>query len=214
LLPPIPHFEMGGLRGAPFHSRITRMKGKNMKQTLLIGFLIATLLTACGAVPAAQPTLDIDAIIAGTLTAQPTATMLPTDTATPLPSATPTATVTPPPSLTPTPKPSKTSKPKVVIGCFTPNGTAGRTAEFKLENFGGEKSTVYINGISRNGNHPIYCTYIVKQGLPISLTLMWGDYDYRIERGSTTRFGTFFINDDDKATMRIFKDKIQIGPFE
>ncbi len=186
-----------------------------MKPTILLGLLIAALLSACSTpAPASAPTLDIQTIVAGTLTAIPTATIPPTETATPLPppSETPTLTATPGPSKTP--KPTKTPKPQVFIGCFEPNGTNGPTAPFKIEVFGMSKATVYINGTSRNGNYTVYCTEVVKPGLPASIILMWGDYTYMIESGSSTRRGSFFINDDDKATMRIFKDKIQLGPFD
>jgi hypothetical protein len=89
----------------------------------------------------------------------------------------------------------------------------GQTAPFKFENFGKDKSTIYINGTSRNGNYTIYCREIVKRGLPVTITLPWGNYDYIVMRGATTRSGSFFINKPDKATMRIYDDKIQIGPF-
>jgi hypothetical protein len=34
-----------------------------------------------------------------------------------------------------------------------------------------------------------------------------------VQRGSTTSRGSFFINQSDKATMQVLKDKIRIGPF-
>jgi hypothetical protein len=90
---------------------------------------------------------------------------------------------------------------------------SGPTAPFKIENFGKDKATIYLNGLSRNGNHPIHCQKIVRQGLPAFLELMWGDYEYIVVKGTTVRRGSFFINQPQKATMRIFKDKIQIGEF-
>jgi hypothetical protein len=87
------------------------------------------------------------------------------------------------------------------------------TAPFKIENFGKERSIVYIKGMSQNGNNPINCQATVKQGAPVILELVWGNYEYIVLRGGTVRRGTFFINQPFKATMRIFKDKIQIGPF-
>jgi hypothetical protein len=87
------------------------------------------------------------------------------------------------------------------------------TAPFKIENFGKDRSTVYINGMSQNGNNPINCQATVKQGLPVFLELAWGNYQYIVLRGTTVRRGSFFINQSTKATMRIFKDKIQIGEF-
>ena len=185
-----------------------------MKKTFCVTLLIAALLAACVPAPAPTPTVDAVAtaqfVAAATLTAQATAT--------PIPSATqtlqPTPTQTRPPKATATPKPTKTPKPHLFIGCFAPNGIAGKTAPFKLEVFGNRKATVFINGTSRNGDHTVYCTEVVKQGLPVEMELMWGDYTYMIQMGTSTRKGSFFINDDDKATMRIFPDKIQIGPFQ
>ena len=190
-----------------------------MKHAIIIGFLIATLLAACRVAPTPAPAIDgVQTRVAGTLTAL--AALIPTDTATPLPTGTsaPTETVvtsTRTATSTQPPKPTKTPKPKLFIGCFTPNGIKGATAPFKLEAHTNKRVVAYINGVSRNGDHPIYCTEIVKQGLPITLTLMWGDYTYMVQIGNKiTRYGSFFINDDDKATMRIFEDKIAIGPFQ
>ena len=185
-----------------------------MKPSLLIPLLVAALLAACAPAPAPTPTMDAVAtaqsVAAATLTAQVTATPIPSATET----AHPTLTETSIPKATGTPKPTKTPKPQIFIGCFAPNGIAGKTAPFKLEVYGNRKATVFINGTSRNGDHTVYCTEVVKQGLPVEMELMWGDYTYMIQMGTSTRKGSFFINDDDKATMRIFADKIQIGPFQ
>jgi hypothetical protein len=100
---------------------------------------------------------------------------------------------------------------------MAPNGMGEKNdliAQFKIENFGKDRATVYINGKSRNGNYPIYCRHIVKQGVPVIIELMLGDYEYIVTRGGTTRRGSFFINQTNKATMRIFQDKIQIGEFQ
>ncbi|MGC1376542.1 MAG: hypothetical protein WA821_09970 [Anaerolineales bacterium] len=176
-----------------------------MKHTLLIGLLIAALLTACGVAPAPRPTVDIP-------TSPATPTISPTGTVTPSPTLTATPTKTPKPTRTP--KPTKTRMPKDVIGCFAPGGTSGPTAPFKLESHTNKKAMVFINGVSRNGNDTIYCTQLVKQGIPVFLTLMWGDYTYMVQVGSkTTLRGSFFINDTDKATMQIFDNKIRIGTF-
>lgn len=182
-----------------------------MKHTILIGLLLSILLAACAApAPTAQPTF--------TPVPSPIETMSPTDTAAPSATVTLTATETPEftrtASATKPPKPTKTPKPKVFIGCFAPAGTSGPTAPFKIESHTNKRVVAYINGVSRNGNFTVYCTEIVKQGIPEYLTLMWGNYQYTIEIGaSITKRGTFFINDSDKATMQIFEDKIRIGPF-
>ena len=76
-----------------------------------------------------------------------------------------------------------------------------------------QRVEVFINGTSRNGNYTVYCAEVVRQGVPKILTLMWGDYTYRVQVGSQTMFGSFFINDEDKATMRIFAKRVAIGPF-
>lgn len=143
-------------------------------------------------------------------TFRPTFTLPPSQTPQPsvtiLPSITITFTISPSPTIGPKPKPSS--------GCAVPNGLGPLTAPFKIENFGKAGSTVYIKGVSKNGDHPILCQVIVKRGKPVTLTLMLGNFEYTVFRGSTIRTGTFFINKPDKSTMRIFDDKIQIGPFE
>jgi len=183
-----------------------------MKYTLLIGLLVAVLLSACGPAPTALPE-PTATVLPPQVTATPPSTDTATPTATPTPSRTPKPTRTRKP--TKTPMPTKAPKGKLFIGCFAPNGVKGPTAPFKLEARTNKRVTIFINGVSRNGNHPIYCTEVVRQGVPRFLTLMWGDYTYRVQIGDrTTMFGDFFINNPDKATMRVFEDKIQIGPFQ
>jgi hypothetical protein len=142
-------------------------------------------------------------------TSRPTFTLPPTSR--PLPSLTmiPTLTLT----FTETPSPIPRAKSKVSTACVSPNGLGNLTAPFKIENFGKEKSTIYINGISQNGNNPINCQATIKQGVPVFFELAWGKYQYIVLRGGTVRRGSFFINQPTKATMRIFKDKIQFGEF-
>ncbi len=142
-------------------------------------------------------------------TSKPTITMPPTPTPQPSLTMLPTLTLT----FTETPSRTPGPKPKVFTGCVAPNGLGMLTAPFKIENFGKVSATVHIKGTSQNGNYPISCQAIVKQGRPVLFTLMWGNYEYIVFRGATTTRGSFFINQPYKATMRIFKDKIQIGPF-
>jgi hypothetical protein len=164
-----------------------------MKPTMLISFLIAALLTAAG--PAPQPTTDntVMAQIIRTPTSQLMATM--------------------PPILTGTSDLRIMSNSKVSPGCLAPKGLHGPTAPFKIENIGTKNANVNINGTSRNGNYIIYCSLRVKQGKPVTIELMWGNYVYLVARGKKTSRGSFFINTSDKATMRVYKDKIRIGPF-
>ena len=142
-------------------------------------------------------------------TSRPTITMPPTSTPQPSVTILPTLTLT----FTVTPSPIPMPKSKSFTGCAAPNGLGMLTALFKIENFGKERATVHIKGVSRNGNYPISCQAIVKQGKPVFFELMWGNYEYIVFHGATTSSGSFFINQPVKATMRIFKDKIQIGPF-
>lgn len=164
-----------------------------MRSTMLISFLIAALLTAGG--PAPQPTTNNTALaqIIRTPTSQPTIMRLPI--------------------LTGIPDLMITFNSKVSPGCLAPKGLHGPTAPFKIENFETRKANVNINGTSRNGNYSIYCSFIVKQGIPVIIELMWGNYVYLVARGSKTSRGSFFINSSDKATMQVYKNKIKIGPF-
>ena len=142
-------------------------------------------------------------------TPRPTITLPPTRTPQPSVTTIPTLTLT----FTATPSPLPRANSRVSTACVAPNGMGNLTAPFKFENFGNEKSIVYLKGVSPNGNNPISCQTTVKQGVPITIDLVWGNYEYIVLRGGTVRRGTFFINQPTKATMRIYKDKIQIGPF-
>jgi hypothetical protein len=164
-----------------------------MKPTILISFLIVALLTAGSPAPEFITNNTAAAQIIRTSTSKPTISMLPI--------------------LTETSDLTIISNPKVSPGCLAPKGMHGPTAPFKIENFGTKKANVNINGTSRNGNYFIYCTLKVKQGIPVTLELMWGNYVYLVARGSKTSRGSFFINTSDKATMQVFKDKIRIGQF-
>jgi hypothetical protein len=166
---------------------------RNMKPAMLISFLIVALLTAGSPAPQLITNDTATAQIISTLTSQPTLMMLPT--------------------LIGTSGLTITSNSKASPGCLAPKGLHGPTAPFKIENLGTRKANVNINGTSRNGNYIIYCSLIVKRGIPVTIELMWGNYVYLVARGSKTSRGSFFINNPDKATMRVLKDKIQIGPF-
>ena len=189
-----------------------------MKQTLIVLLLIAALLAACGPAPTPAPTVDINAtlnamsgtMVAGTLTAQPTLTPPPTET--PLPTATPTLVDTPTPTATPIPTVAPTGAP--FVGCFVPTGASSLTAPFKLENLTKKTVSVFINGTTREGDHTISCSYDLPKYGSVIFTLWWGNYKYWVEiPGRGTLNGSFWINDTDKATMRITDKGIQIGPF-
>jgi hypothetical protein len=140
-------------------------------------------------------------------TSRPTITLNPTSTAQPSVTVIPTS--TPVPTATPLPPP----KPKHYTGCLAPNGLGVLTSPFKIENFGKVRASVHLTGLSRNGNYPITCQASVKQGVPVMFTLVWGNYEYIVFRGSLIERGTFSITQEMKLTMRVFADKVQIGEF-
>jgi hypothetical protein len=156
------------------------------------------------------PTLKPSATIPTRATSRPTITLPPTLTPQPSVTAIPTLTLTftimPSPVI---PKPSS----KMPTVCVAPNGLGNLTAPFKIENFGKEKSIIYLNGMSQNGNNPVNCQITVKQGIPITIELAFGNYDYIVLRGGTVRRGSFVVDAPTKATMQIFADKIRIGEF-
>jgi len=166
-----------------------------MRSKLLISFLIVALLTAGN--PAPQPATTINnTAIAQTIkipTSQLASMLFPT--------------------FTGISSPMLTFNSKLPPGCLAPKGIHGPTAPFKIDVLGTKKANVNINGTSRNGNYVIYCSLTVKQGIPVIIELMWGNYVYLVARGSKTSRGSFFINTSDKATMRVYKDKIRIGPY-
>jgi hypothetical protein len=164
-----------------------------MRTRLLISFLIVALLTAAS--PAPQTTIDntVSAQIISKPISQLVVMMFP--------------------NFTGTTGSAITFNPKVSPGCLAPKGLHGPTAPFKIEVFGTKKANVNINGTSRNGNYVIYCSLTVKQGIPVIIELMWGNYVYLVARATKTSRGSFFINSSDKATMQVFKDKIKIGPY-
>jgi hypothetical protein len=164
-----------------------------MKHTILISFLIVALLTAGNPAPQFITNNTATTQIITPRTSKTTVTMLPI--------------------LTGNFDRTMTSNLKSYTGCLASNGLGKRTAPFKIENFGNTKSKVYINGKNKNGNLTIFCQVVVKQGVPVFLELMWGNYVYIVHRGSMSRRGSFFINKSDKATMQVFKDKVRIGPF-
>jgi len=178
---------------------------------------LVALLAACAPAPSPQPTPDVVAtsqaiaatMISGTLTAQPTPTLLLTDT------PTPTVRLTRTPAATKTPRPRPTKPIDVpFVGCFTPTGVTNFSAPFKIENQTPNKISVFINGVTKPGEHPVHCSYTIKNHDNVIFTIWWGDYTYLVQiPGRTTYQGSFWVNDTDKATMRVTKQGIQIGPF-
>jgi hypothetical protein len=165
---------------------------KNMRTRLLISFLIIALLTA------ASPAYSLSG---NTALAQAMEAPIPQVALIKLP------------GLIETYSSTMATFSKASPGCLAPKGIHGRTAPFKVEVFGVKKANVNINGTSRNGNYVIYCSFTIKQGIPVFIELMWGNYVYLVSRGTTTSRGSFFINSFDKATMQVFRDKIKIGPY-
>ena len=186
-----------------------------MRQILIALFSIA-LLAACGPALTPEPTLDVDAtisamsgtIVAGTLTAQPTATVIPTDTLTPTPLP---PTETPVPSETPTP--TKTLTPQVFLGCFAPVGVGHISVGlFRIENNTKETLRVYLNGVSFSGDKVVNCSYIVTTSF--NTEIIFGNYNYSVQIGTKrTKTGNFVITNTDKTTMRVFDNKVVVvGP--
>jgi hypothetical protein len=188
-----------------------------MKQFFLILPIIALILSACGSTTQSTPndipdmqgtTRSLAAtIVAGTLTAQPTLTR----TSTPIP---PTATDTPTslPVTTETNTPTATVTSVPFVGCFAPAGGTNLTAPFNIENNTSVAISVYINGVTREGNHPINCSYDLAKGGSLIFNIWWGDYTFYVIVTNTKTFsGSFFVNNWDKATMQVYKDKVKLG---
>jgi hypothetical protein len=186
-----------------------------MKQ-ILIALLSIAVLAACGPAPTPAPTVDINAtisalsetMVAGTLTAQPTATVPPTETPTPTP---PPVTDTPVPS--PTLEPTTTLTPVPFVGCFAPAGVGNiKLGVFRMENNTKKKVAVYLNGTSLSGNKTVNCSFDAT--VSFNTEIIFGKYSYIVQVGDKRSFdGTFSILNDDKTTMRIFDNKvIVVGP--
>ncbi len=187
-------------------------------QRLLMIFCLTLLLAACAQPNNTPPTPTADLIatsqvyVDATLTALvPTQTQTQPATDTPIPtlflSETPTST----PENTRTPKPPKAP---FYSGCFTPTGVSKQEAPFKIENYSKGRIAVYINGTTRRGEHPIHCSYRLAKNDEVVFTIWWGDYTYSVElNGKTTFTGSFWVNNEDKATMRVTADGVKLGPF-
>lgn len=194
---------------------------------VLIG--IALTLAACGSAPATAPVVDLNAtaesyaatMIAGTLTAIPTATLPPTETATPLatdtPAASPTLEFTNTPEFTSTPEfiPTETFTPTNApfIGTLAPLGVENLpTCPFLIENETGSKVIVSITGITSPGEKPVYYSYDVATRFMFEMP--FGNYDYNVNIDNKKIYtGSFRIYNWDKTTMRISMNKVQIfGP--
>lgn len=190
-----------------------------MKKNLLL-FTLFTFLTACSQTQAPVPTVDVNATIAamsgtmmaGTLTAQPTQTPLPTSTFTPEPTAT--FTVTPTPTETHTPTPTATLPP--FYGEFAPAGLPnGVNKGYLLFENETDISPIHLNfhGTTAQGEKPYYYkwTFETRQHRH---NIPFGTYDYVIFLGDKKIFsGTIRINNFDKTTFFIRKDKVVIvGP--
>jgi hypothetical protein len=189
-----------------------------MKRTIFVLLVLIILLPACGPIPTPRPTPDIPAttsamsgtIVAGTLTALPTATSISTET--PLP---PTETPTTLPQPTGTATPTETTTPIPLEGQFSPAGVGGGVpiGTFRIENNTKEKVNVSINGVTKPGDKPVYYSYSAVTS-SFNFDILWGDYQYVVYIGTKKMMsGAFIIRNDDKTTMRIYMDKVVVvGP--
>lgn len=136
-----------------------------------------------------------------TLTPQPAASS-PTELATTL---APAFTETFTPSLSPTP----------FQGTLAPGGVPndGRVTLIVVFNDSDYKeATISLNGVSENGNYPLYLAYDLKRS--VSFSVPWGTYKYYITIGGKKRFsGEFRVSNWDKTSIIIRNDKVLIqGP--
>lgn len=190
-----------------------------MKRVLLLSLLTVVLLAACGPAPTPPPpTADVAAtsksitgtIVAGTLTAMPTATLPPTDTPTPAatdtPPATDTATSTASPTITATSLPFE--------GTLAPAGVGqSKTSLFRINNETSDYLNITMYGVSANGNLPVYYQYgPIKYSF--NFTLIWGTYNWTVQIGNKKTFsGKVRIYNYDKTTMNVKSNGVVIsGP--
>lgn len=192
-----------------------------MKKLYILWLGLALALSACNLVapePTATPLPTVDTaatadviaktMVAETLAAIPTNTPLPTATDTPVPTETPLPSETP--SITPTPTLGAT--PTFFNVTMAPGGVSGKQGFIRVEN-NTKFSTVIItvDGVSANGNDPIYLSWQFEKVLFFNIP--FGDYRYRITFSNKNFSGSFKINNDDKTTIRVFDTKIVIvGP--
>lgn len=192
-----------------------------MKRFCCTAMLVLFLLTACGTAATPAPTVDVAAtvsslsgtMVAGTLTAQPTATFNPTATMT----VTETETVTPtpaPPTETPV-IPTETLTPTPFFGTLSPLDTSGDPQGYFLieNNTGQPEIIVNIYGSTYLGNpKPVYIAYKVTKSFLFQIP--WGDYQYTVQVGTKKIFtGSVGIRNKDKTTMRVTMTKVVVvGP--
>lgn len=188
----------------------------------LIGLALA--IGACApATPVSTPlptpdmaaTADVLAktMVAETLAAMPTDTPLPTNT--PLPTDTPTQAVTDTETPTATFTPTITLTAEPFTGMFAPGGTPndGRKGFIRAENNTDfTPVTIVMDGVSANGNDPIYVAYVFDAA--ILFEVPFGSYKYRITiANKATHEGSVRINNKDKTTFRIYLNKVNVvGP--
>jgi hypothetical protein len=188
-----------------------------MNRFLISTILTAALLASCGPIPTPQPTVDIVAttgaisgtMVAATLTAQSTAIPISTD--------------TPPPTETLTPLSIATSTPEPVTptvtttpfeGMFAPGNTEGlATGLVRIENYTEQEIVVTFEGVTWTREQPVYYSWKVGSSALLQ-EVFWGRYQYRIVIGNkTTLKGNFQINNKDKTTFKVYKNKVAIlGP--
>jgi hypothetical protein len=149
-------------------------------------------------------------MLAGTLTAQPSATPSFTSSPQPTPTVQPTETTTLEPTISPTP--SRTATPW--SGHFSPGDTEGLpTGLLRIENNSGvSEIIVTLNGITLTREQPVYYSYKVTGSL--NLNIYWARYQYIVQiPGKRVLTGTFGQASKDKTTMRVNLTQVVIvGP--
>lgn len=99
------------------------------------------------------------------------------------------------------------------VGCFAPAGANNiPVGVFRIENNTKETLRVYLNGVSFSGDKTVNCSYIVT--LSFNIEIIFANYDYSVQIGTKrTIEGKFYINNDDKTTMRVYDNKVVVvGP--
>lgn len=181
-----------------------------MKKFVYAIFLLTFGLAACAPAAEPVPTVDIQAtagamaqeIVAGTLTAMPTATATATEppipTETPVPSETPTETPSPEPTITPAVQ--------ILYGEFAPAGLPdGINRGYVLFENESKINPIYLNfqGTTAQGELPYYYTFRF-EGRQHRWDLPFGTYNYVIYVGEKRMHsGTVGIANYDKTTFFI-----------
>jgi hypothetical protein len=198
-----------------------------MKQILTMIFL-ALMLASCA--PAATPApLDLQAtvenlsatIVAGTLTAMPTAAasstpIPPTETPSPTETMilTETATISPEEAATGTQAVAQlTASATPLQGTFAPGGVSGKTMKILvIENLADKTAKITLTGTTDPTGNYVYYEYEVSNVLSLN-DVHWGYYHFVVIVGNQTFSGDFRIQNYDKIVIKIYNNKVAVvGP--